>query len=121
MNTEKKLDTFIQIRVYESQKKEWLELCEKRGTSLTDLIISSVENKLLAHDRREIMDFIEKQGNIYAKIENNINQIARIVNTEKRMSENLMEHYNSKLIELNALKIQELNIFRKIYKFLASM
>jgi len=121
MSAEKKLDTFIQIRVYESQKKEWLELCQRRRTSLTDLVISSVENKLLAHDRREIMTFIEKQGNIFAKIENNINQIAKIVNTEKGISNDLMEYYNTNLVELNSLKIQELDMFRKIFRFLANM
>lgn len=116
---EKKLETYIRVRMYKSQKDKWVNWAKEKNVTITDLVICSVENKLLNSDRREVMSFIEKQGNIFAKIENNINQIAKIVNTEKGMSKSLMEHYNTKLIELNNLKIQQNDLLRKIYKLLA--
>lgn len=116
---ERKLETYIRVRMYPSQKEKWKKWAVEKNVTITDLVIASVEDKLLNSDRREIMAFIEKQGNIFAKIENNINQIAKIVNTEKAMSKSLMEHYNSKLIELNHLKIQQNELLRKIYKLLA--
>lgn len=116
---EKKLETYIRVRMYESQKKEWLKIVKDKNTTMTDLVISSVENKLLNSDRKEIMSFIEKQGNIFAKIENNINQIAKYVNTQKNLSDNVLADYNSKLKELNTLHIEQNELFRKIYKLLA--
>jgi len=116
---EKKLETYIRVRMYDSQKKEWLKIVKDKNTTITDLVISSVENKLLNSDRREIMSFIEKQGNIYAKIENNINQIAKYVNTQKNLSDNVLADYNSKLNSLNSMKLEQNDLLRKIYKLLA--
>jgi len=125
MGEEKKLDSFIQIRVTPSQKTKWKELLEQKSTSanrkfsMTDLIISSVENKLLDSDRKEIMSFIEKQGNIFAKIENNINQVAKYVNTQQKISDSVLADYNSKLKELNTMKLEQNDLLRKIYNLLA--
>lgn len=125
MGEEKKLDSFIQIRVTPSQKTKWQELLRQKSASanrkfsMTDLIISSVENKLLDSDRKEIMSFIEKQGNIFAKIENNINQVAKYVNTQKNISDSMLADYNSKLKELNSMKLEQNDLLRKIYKLLA--
>ena len=74
---------------------------------------------MLENDRKEIMAFIEKQGNIFAKIENNINQIARYVNTEKSVPKDLLKEYNSWLQQLNSLKTEQNKIIRKIYTELA--
>lgn len=119
MEIEKKLDTFIQIRILKSQKEEWLKITNSNKISMTDLIISSVENKLLNSDRKEILKFIEKQGNIFAKIENNINQIAKIVNTEKNISNDLFAHYLQRVSELNKMKLEQNDLLRKIYNLLA--
>ncbi|WP_312207704.1 plasmid mobilization relaxosome protein MobC [Epilithonimonas hominis] len=86
---------------------------------LSDFIINTVEGKMLENDRKEIMAFIEKQGNIFAKIENNINQIARFINTEKYLSKELLNDYNQKLSELNSLKTEQNRIIKKIYTELA--
>jgi hypothetical protein len=108
----------VHIRVSNAQKYEWLKIAEEKKTNITDLIVSSVENKILNSDRKEIMTFIERQGNIFAKIENNINQIARVVNTEKNISNGLLEHYNKKLSELNVLKLEQKDLLKKIYNLL---
>lgn len=119
MEKEKKLDSFIQIRVLKSQKTEWIKFTDEKKISMTNLVISSVENKLLNSDRKEIMTFIEKQGNIFAKIENNINQIAKVINTEKNISNALLYYYNNKLSELNIMKLEQNDLLRKIYNLLA--
>ena len=78
------------------------------------MIISSVDNKLLSRDRKEILTFIQKKANVFAKIENNINQIAKVVNTEKNISNGLLEHYNKRLSELNGMKLEQNDLLRKI-------
>lgn len=107
------------MRISEDVKTRWKSIANQKGLRLTDMVIASVENKLLNSDRNEIMTFIEKQGNIFAKIENNINQIAKVVNTEKHISNGLLEHYNSKLTELNSMKLEQNELLRKIYNLLA--
>lgn len=116
---ERKLETYIRVRMYKTQKDNWLKIVKEKGTTITDLVISSVENKLLDSDRKEIMSFIEKQGNIFAKIENNINQIAKYVNTHKNISDGVLADYNSKLKELNSMKLEQNELLRKIYNLLA--
>jgi len=116
---ERKLETYIRVRMYKTQKESWLKVVKDKGTTMTDLVISSVENKLLDSDRKEIMSFIEKQGNIFAKIENNINQVAKYVNTQKGISNSVLGEYNAKLSELNSMKLEQNELLRKIYKLLA--
>ncbi|WP_159474759.1 plasmid mobilization relaxosome protein MobC [Chryseobacterium sp. 18068] len=65
------------------------------------------------------MSFIEKQGNIFAKIENNINQIARYINTEKSFPTELLTDYHRKLDEINSLGTEQNRIIKKIYIELA--
>ena len=48
--------------------------------------------------------FIEKQDNIFAKIENNINQIARHVNVQKFISTADIKVFNDKLDLITELK-----------------
>ena len=116
---EKKLETFLHLRMYKSQKEKWMTWAREKNITLTDLVVCSIENKLLNSDRKEIMTFIEKQGNIFAKIENNINQIAKVINTEKNISNALLGYYNEKLSELNIMKLEQNDLLRKIYSLLA--
>lgn len=109
----------ITLRLSHELKNQWQSHCNKSNIYISDFIINTVEGKMLENDRKEIMSFIEKQGNIFAKIENNINQIARYVNTEKRFSEELLKDYNNKLSELNSLKTEQNRIIKKIYTELA--
>ncbi|REC60437.1 hypothetical protein DRF65_20455 [Chryseobacterium pennae] len=109
----------ITLRLDQTIKDKWLLHCRKSNIYLSDFIVNTVEGRMLENDRKEIMSFIEKQGNIFAKIENNINQIARYVNTEKSIPKELLQEYNSKLQELNSLKTEQNKIIRKIYTELA--
>lgn len=109
----------LNLRISEEVKKRWKNVADQQGLYLTDMIIASVDNKLLNSDRKEILAFIEKQGNIFAKIENNINQIAKVVNTEKHISNGLLDHYNTKLSELNVMKLEQNELLKKIYNLLA--
>ena len=105
----------ITLRLDRPIKDKWLEHCQKSNIYLSDFIVNTVEGRMLENDRKEIMSFIEKQGNIFAKIENNINQIARYVNTEKSIPPDLLKEYNSKIQELNSLKTEQNRIIKKIY------
>ena len=109
----------ITLRLSQELKDKWNRQCGQSNIYLSDFIVNAVEGKMLENDRKEIMSFIEKQGNIFAKIENNINQIAKYINTEKRVPEDLMKEYNKKLQELNSLKTEQNRIIKKIYTELA--
>lgn len=109
----------ITLRLSQELKDKWNWQCGQSNIYLSDFIVNAVEGKMLENDRKEIMSFIEKQGNIFAKIENNINQIAKYINTEKRVPEDLLKEYNKKLQELNSLKTEQNRIIKKIYTELA--
>lgn len=111
-------EELIIIRIQKSQKEYWKKICEERNITLTNLITASVENKILDHERRQIIAFIEKQDNVFIKIETNINQIARIVNAQKFISENELKNFTSKLTDIKQLKIQQNQIFEKIFEML---
>lgn len=112
--------TCVIFRISDETKKRWKKLCSERNTSLTDLIVSSVENKLNNQEQREILKFIEKQDNIFAKIENNINQFAKIANTKKDIRSDEMKNFIKKLGEIEELKKEQNKIFREIYKLIAA-
>lgn len=109
----------ITLRLHQETKEKWLHHCTNSNVHISDYIINSVEGKLLDNDRKEIMNFIESQVNIFAKIENNINQIARYINSQKHLPSSLLSEYNSKLEILNSLKIEQNRIIKKIYTELA--
>lgn len=116
---ESKRKSRIEFRIQEDVKKEWVEYCKKNGLYLSEFIINSVEGNVLNSERKEIIKFIEKQGNHFAKVENNINQIARTVNAEKHISISMLEHFNSKLKVLLEMKEEQNKMFRKLYTILA--
>jgi hypothetical protein len=109
----------ILIRVQKLRKEKWKKICSKRKISLTSLIIDSVENRILEDERRSILAFIEKQDNVFIKIETNINQVARIVNGQKFISEVELKNFTAKLSEIAQLKKEQNQIFEKIYEMLA--
>ena len=108
----------IIIRVQKSRKETWKKICEEKNISLTSLIIDSVENRILDDERRKILAFIEKQDNIFVKIETNINQVAKIVNGQKLISEHQLKKFTKQLTEITELKNQQNDIFLKIYLML---
>ena len=70
-------------------------------------------------ERRKVLAFIEKQDNLFAKIENNINQVARIANSQKVISETDLKAFNQKLEKIAELKNQQNQIFLKIYEMVS--
>lgn len=108
----------IIIRVQKLRKETWKEICLEKNISLTSLIIDSVENRILDDERRKILTFIEKQDNIFVKIETNINQVAKIVNGQKFISEHQLKEFSGQLAEIIELKKQQNDIFLKIYSML---
>ena len=118
MGKEGKEDQIL-IRVQKSRKENWKKICKERNLTLTDLLTASVENRILDNERRQILTFIEKQDNVFIKIETNINQVAKIVNGQKFISESELKNFTAKLSEITELKKQQNLIFEKIYEMLA--
>ena len=112
-------EELIIIRIQKSQKENWKKICKEKNITLTNLITASVENRILEDERKKILTFIEKQDNIFIKIETNINQIARIVNAQKFISSKELNHFQSQLNEITDLKKQQNEIFIKIYSLIA--
>lgn len=94
-------------------------VCREKQISMTDLILDSVENRVFDNERKEILAFMEKQDNLFIKIQTNINQVARIANGQKSISDVEMEKFTSKIIQLTTLKKEQNKIFEKIYSMLA--
>ena len=109
----------IKFRLSKEKKNNWKKICEEKQITLTSLIIDSVENRILDNERKEILAFIEKQDNLFAKIETNINQVARIANGQKFISENELRKFSEKVSEIVQLKKEQNKIFSKIYSMLA--
>jgi len=112
-------NTAILLRISSIQKEKWKKICAERKITLTDFIISSVEDKMTAQERREVLKFIEKQENIFAKIGNNINQFAHIANTKKDIYVSEFQAFIVALQQIERLKEEQNRIFKQIYKLMA--
>lgn len=110
----------ILIRIQKERKQHWKKICSRKNISLTSLIIDSVENRMLQDERREILAFIEKQDNIFIKIETNINQLARIANGQKNISEKQFTEFQNQLHTIVRMKEQQRQVFLKIYSLIAN-
>ena len=112
-------EEYIKFRISKTKKQDWKKICKDRNLTLTDLLTASVENRILDNERRQILAFIEKQDNVFIKIETNINQVAKIANGQKFISESELKNFTAKLSEITKLKKQQNQIFKKIYEMLA--
>ena len=119
MNKDGKEELII-IRIQKSRKENWKALCKKKQISLTSLIIDSVEKRILDDERRKVLAFIEKQDNVFAKIETNINQVAKIANGQKFISEKELNNFSNQLNKIADLKKQQNEVFIKIYSLIAN-
>lgn len=109
----------IKFRIDKERKRVWIKFCSERQITLTSFIVNSVEGKLLDNERREVLAFIEKQDNLFLKIETNINQVAKMVNGQKNISEPELKNFSETLRQLILLKIRQNEIFEKIFSMLA--
>lgn len=119
MNLDRTKEDVIFFRIDKQMKKEWKKKCVTMNISLTSLIINSVENRVMNDERRKVITFIEKQDNIFIKIETNINQIAKIANAQKFISTQDLKDFSDKLSEIALLKKQQNEVFLKIFSMLA--
>lgn len=119
MNAQNK-DELIVIRIQKDQKEDWKKLYTNRKISMTSLIIDSDENRILDDERRKVIAFIEKQDNLYIKIETNINQTAGIVNVQKLISKNELQKFSQHMEELKNLKIKQNEMLKKICQLLGT-
>ena len=110
---------YIKIRISITRKENWKRICKEKNITLTNLITASVENRILEDERKKILEFIEKQDNIFIKIETNINQIARIANAQKFISSKELNYFQSQLKAITELKEKQNEIFTKIYSLIA--
>ena len=97
----------IKCRIKKERKIAWKKICSQKQISLTSLIIDSVENRIM-------------NDNLFAKIENNINQVAKITNSQKFISEKELNNFSTQLNEIADLKKQQNEIFMKIYSLIAN-
>ena len=111
---------YIKIRISITRKQHWKRICKEKNITLTNLIIASVKNRILEDERKKILTFIEKQDNIFIKIETNINQIARIANAQKFISSKELNYFQSQLKAITELKEKQNEIFIKIYSLIAN-
>ena len=109
----------IKFRISREKKNVWKKICVEKQITLTSFIIDSVENRILDNERQDILAFIEKQDNLFVKIETNINQVARIANGQKSISTNELIKFSEKVSEIVRLKKDQNKIFSKIYSMLA--
>ena len=110
---------YIKIRISITRKQHWKRICKEKNITLTNLITASVENRILEDERKKILTFIEKQDNIFIKIETNINQIARVANTQKFISSKELNYFQNQLKTIIKLKEKQNEVFLKIFSMLA--
>ncbi|SIS64011.1 hypothetical protein SAMN05421796_101760 [Chryseobacterium piscicola] len=110
----------IKFRIEKNKKENWKKICSQKKISLTSLIIDSVENRILDDERRKVLAFIEKQDNIFIKIETNINQLAKIVNSQKFITKNEADEFQDQLKTIIKLKEKQNEMFVKIYSLIAN-
>lgn len=115
----KEHNSSVKFRIKKFKKEEWKKFCNARNISLTSLIINSVEGRILDDESRMILKFIDKQDNLFVKIETNINQVARIVNGQKHVSDLELNRFTGQLLEIKKLKEKQNAVFDKIYSMLA--
>jgi hypothetical protein len=115
MDTAEIKDEKILFRISTQKKNDWKKICQKKNISLTSLIINSVDKRIMDDERRIILSFIESQDNVFVKIETNINQIAKITNSQKFISPTALEDFTKRLTEIAILKQEQNKIFENIY------
>lgn len=107
------------IYIDEDLKAKWKSICKSRRITFKSLIVDSVEDRMMDNERRSVIEFIEAQDNIYKKIENNINQFAKIANTSKWISEMEMKIFNQHLSEIRKRQQEQTDMFKIIFELLA--
>src|SRR5690625_1793503 len=77
----------IEIRVLPSLKAKWQEKAKQKETTLTDYMISQINNASTFSEVREIKEIGNKIIASQKQVANNINQIARRINYQRRVGQ----------------------------------
>lgn len=110
----------IVFRIEKQRKEQWKKFCSERKISVTSLIVDSVEKRIFDDERRMILLFIEKQDNVFRKVETNINQLAKIVNGQKFITQAQFNAFREQLKIVADLKKEQNEIFKQIYSLIAN-
>ncbi len=111
--------TQINIRLTEEELISFKKRAEKMNSSVTDMVINLVLEKIPVQQKNLFFDIIKIDDFNYSKIGNNINQIAKFVNTSGEIS----KEQGVELLRLMRVLLEKKNendeIFRKILKYLS--
>lgn len=108
----------IDIRLSQEEKELLTKKCSELGCTYTEFFISKIKDEIDYSTKKNIFDFIRNDDYFYSKVDNNINQIAKIVNAEKQITNNLLHQHNQLLSELYYLSKTKSDIIFKIYNLL---
>jgi len=98
----------IHFLINSEMKDKWKKEAMDSKMNLTDFIINKVEDNLTRNEVNMIVKSIEDITNFRNKVDNNINQITRIVNIDKSINEKNMITFNA-LLEAYIEKVSEQN------------
>ena len=84
-----------------------------------NMMLPKFESNLFGLQAGDKFDFtIEKEDAYDRKLENNINQIAKIVNAQKFADTTELRKFNLSINEIIILRQKKIDIFKKLYKIL---
>lgn len=95
----------IQIRISKERKELWKTRAEKEYLTLTDFVISRVEENLTFKLVRDLEKMGDKIINKRSIVGNNINQIARQVNIDKGISDSQLRVF-----------FKQMNLYREEFR-----
>lgn len=109
----------LHIRVTEEELNQIKLKAKKQNSTVTDFILNSIFEKIPKEHKILFFDIIKIDDFNYSKIGNNINQIAKFVNTSGEIS----KEQGLELLKLMRVLLEKKNendeIFRKILKYLS--
>jgi len=108
----------IHIRVLSSQKAKWQEKAKQKETTLTDYMISQINQSLTFNEVRKIKEVGNKIIASQKQVANNINQIARRINYERRVGQEEQKLFFEQLQEYGKVQKKTLEGVEEIYNLL---
>ena len=111
-------DGRIHIRLSVEDKVKFNTICNQLACTYTEFLESKINDEIDYGSKKAIFDFIRKDDYFYGKVDNNINQIAKKVNAEKNISEDLLREHNKLLAQLYQLSQEKVRVISEIYKAL---
>lgn len=100
----------LEFRISDSLKKKWITMAKEEGYTLSEFIITRVENNMSSFEFKEIFKEIDRSSKEDNKVDSNINQIAKWVNTHKTITPDVMNRYCYLLQKIDE-KLKRRNLF----------